>query len=95
MEDVEDKKGDAEAALVRGSVYDGTVECRIGDSGAGARDRAVIGRYGGCGGGGPGSAAGGDCREVGGGAYGCFGDVPGARSSRVRAKGGLLRSKRY
>jgi hypothetical protein len=84
MEDVKDEKGDAEAALVGGSVGDGAVECRIGDEGAvcvygcGAGDRAVIGRYRGRGGGGPGPAAGGDCREVGGGAYGCLRDVPGA-----------------
>ena len=34
MEDVKDKKDDAEAALVGGSVGDGAVECRIGDEGA-------------------------------------------------------------
>lgn len=34
MEDVKDKKGDAEAALVGGSVGDGAVECRIGDNAA-------------------------------------------------------------
>ena len=83
MEDVKDKKGDAEATLVGGSVGNGAVECRIGDSGAVEGSRAgnggVIGRYGGCGGGGPGAAAGGNCREVGRGAYGCSGDVPGAR----------------
>jgi hypothetical protein len=83
MEDVKDKKGDAEAALVSGSVGNGAVECRIGDGGAagdsGAGNGAVIGRHGGCDGGGPGAATGGNRREIGGGAYGCFGDVPGAR----------------
>ena len=34
MEDVKDKKNDAEAALVGRSVGDGAVECRIGDEGA-------------------------------------------------------------
>jgi hypothetical protein len=79
MEDVKDKKGDAEAALVGGSVGNSAVECRIGDSGAGAGNGGVIGGYRGCGGGGPGAAAGGNCREIGRGAYGCFGDVPGSR----------------
>jgi hypothetical protein len=34
MEDVKDKKDDAEAALVGGSVGDGAVEYRIGESAA-------------------------------------------------------------
>jgi hypothetical protein len=34
MEDVKDKKDDAEAAMVGGSVGDGAVECRIGHEGA-------------------------------------------------------------
>lgn len=34
MEDVKDKKDDAEAALVGRSVGDGAVECKIGGEGA-------------------------------------------------------------
>ena len=34
MEDVKDKKDDAKATLIDGSVGDGAVECRIGDEGA-------------------------------------------------------------
>jgi hypothetical protein len=82
VEYVNDEKHEAEAAVVDGGVGEGAVELSIADEASRVGSGTVgygLGRdYRGCGGGDDHAPARGVAGDIGGGAYGLFGDVPGA-----------------